>query len=198
MPRHRVVGSMLYDLPIGPGRPFLSSLQGASKLLLGGWSLSTVLVTQSGAYFHPTFTGFDVSNTNTVGGRPDRISDGNLPVAQRTVQRWFDVSAFRVPGDTNGDNRPDVNVGRFGNSAPNVLEGPGRFYISAGLFKTIPIRERLSLRFEGTFTNVLNHPFYGIPLANVSAPSTAGSIRSTGDKDIAGSRQGQVGLRLEF
>jgi hypothetical protein len=91
MPRHRVVGTFLYDLPIGPGRPLLTNLKGVSKALLAGWRVSTNLVAQSGLYFTPTFSSFDVSNTDTIGGRPDRIGDGNLPSSQRTLDMWFDV-----------------------------------------------------------------------------------------------------------
>jgi hypothetical protein len=199
MPRHRVVGTVLYDLPFGPGRPWLSDARGPAKWLLCGWSLSNVLVSQTGLFFNPTFSGFDVSNTNTTSGRPDRIADGNLPKNERTLNRWFDASAFRVPGDMDGDGRPDISVGRFGNSGPNVLEGPGRFYISSGLFKSFSLTERIKATIEGTFTNVLNHPIYSPPLANISAPASVGSIRATADKEPnTSSRQGQVGLRLNF
>src|SRR5687767_16013702 len=119
-----MVGTLLWDLPFGRGRRFASGWNGLAQATLGGWTLTSTLAAQTGSFFNSTFNGFDVSNTNTTSGRPDRIADGNLPSSERTIQRWFDAGAFRVPGDTTADGRPDVVVGRFGNSAPNVLVGP--------------------------------------------------------------------------
>jgi hypothetical protein len=199
MPRHRLVGTVLYDLPFGTGRPWLSNGHSLARWMLGGWTLTNVLVSQTGFYFNPTFSGFDISNTNTLSGRPDRIGNGNLPNDERTLERWFDASAFRVPGDLSGDGRPDVAVGRFGNSGPNVLEGPGRFYISTGVFRDFSLTERLKVTLLGMFTNVMNHPIYGNPLANISSPGDVGSIRVSADKDPqATQRNVQVALRLQF
>ena len=194
-PRHRVTGSLLYDLPFGPGRRFLSSRAGTVKWLAGGWSASSILVAQTGQFFSPSFDGFDVSNTNTVGGRPDRIGDGNLSASQRTIDRWFDSAAFRVPGDLDGDGRPDAGAARFGNSAPNVLVGPGVFELSAGVHKEVRITEKYRVIVQGTFRNVLNHPIYGTPATNIRAGSVA-TIRSL--NGLYGPRSGQLALRLEF
>jgi len=164
----------------------------AAKYLLGGWAVSSILTMRSGLFFSPTFSGFDVSNTNTTSGRPDRIANGNLPTNQRTIYRWFDAKAFVVPGDTNGDGRPDVNVGRFGNSAPNVLVGPGLFTMNLGLHKSIPLGERARLVLQGTFTNATNHVNYNLPNANIRS-SLVGRITSAGP-----ARSGQVAARIEF
>jgi hypothetical protein len=188
-PRHRVTGTLLWELPFGSG------LTGAPKWILGGWTLSSILVVQSGQFFSPSFTGFDVSNTNTVGGRPDRIADGNLPSSARTITRWFDASAFRVPGDLTSDGRPDVSAGRFGNSAPNILVGPGVFELSGGLHKEFRFKEKYRAILQGTFRNVINHPIYGNPNSSISA-TNVGTI--TGLNGLYGPRSGQVALRIEF
>ncbi len=188
-PRHRVAGTLLWDLPFG------KNLRGAGKWLVNGWTISSILLAQTGQFFSPSFNGFDVSNTNTVGGRPDRIGDGNLPSSQRTIDRWFNAAAFQVPGDLNGDGRPDVNVGRFGNAAPNILVGPGTLDLSAGLHKQFPLTERVRAVLQGTFRNVLNHPNYGTPANNIRAGNVA-TIRSL--NGLAGPRAGQVALRIEF
>ena len=194
-PRHRWVGTLLYDLPVGKGRRYFSGMPRAAEALLGGWQISSTFASQTGSYFNPTFNGFDVSNTNTVGGRADRIGDGNLPPSQRGIDRWFNAAAFQVPGDLNADGRPDVNVGRFGNSAPNVLVGPGTLDLSAGLHKNFAITERIAAMVQGTFRNVLNHPNYGLPFTNIRA-ANAGTIRSL--NGLAAPRVGQVALRIEF
>jgi hypothetical protein len=193
--RHRLVGTLLWDLPFGRGRRFATDLPGVAQWVLGGWTLSSTLAAQTGSFFNPTFNGFDVSHTNTTSGRPDRIADGNLPTSERNLLRWFDAGAFRVPGDVTGDGRPDVNVGRFGNSAPNILVGPGTFDLSAGLHKEFQITERLRAMLQGTFRNVLNHPNYSTPATNIRA-ANVGTITSL--NGLAGPRVGQVGLRVEF
>jgi hypothetical protein len=193
--RHRVVGTLLWDLPFGRGRRFASGWHGITQWVLGGWTLTSTLAAQTGSFFNSTFNGFDVSNTNTTSGRPDRIADGNFPSSDRTIQRWFDAGAFRVPGDTNADGRPDINVGRFGNSAPNILVGPGTLDLSGGLRKAFQINERIRATIEGTFRNVLNHPNYSTPATNIRA-ANVGTI--TALNGLAGPRMGQVGVRIEF
>ena len=193
MPRHRVVGQLLYILPFGPGRPLLSGLTGVGRALVEGWTLSSVLTAQTGTWFSPTFSGYDVSNTNTVGGRPDRIGSGVLPTSQRSIYRWFDASAFAVPGDTNGDLKPDVSVGRFGTSAQNILDGPGLLSWNAGIHKQITLYERLRMVLQFTATNMLNHVNYSNPSAGISSPATVGRITGAG-----AARAGEVAVRFEF
>ncbi len=86
-------------------------------------------------------------------------------------------------------------MGRFGNSAPNVLVGPGTLDLSAGLHKNFAITERITAMLQGTFRNVLNHPNYGLPFTNIRA-ANVGTIRSL--NGLAAPRVGQVALRIEF
>ena len=125
------------------------------------------------------------------------MGNGNLPASQRTIGKWFDKAAFSVPGDVTGDGRPDVTFGRFGNSAPNILEGPGVLNLDAGLFKSFQFTDRIRAQLEGTFTNSLNHPNYGLPNTNIRS-SSVGIITSLYTSYAGGPRSGQVGLRIEF
>jgi hypothetical protein len=112
--RHRVALIASWELPVGRGKRALASMPVALDQVLGGWQLYWISYMETGQYFSPSFAGADPSNTNTVGGLPDRIGNGNLPPGERTTARWFDTAAFAVPP-----------AGRFGNSGPNVLEGRG-------------------------------------------------------------------------
>jgi hypothetical protein len=118
-------------------------------------------------------------------------------VDQRNIAKWFDAAAFAVPGDINADGRPDVPVGRFGNSAPNILEGPGVLVLDAGIYKAFRFGERFTAQLEGTFTNVLNHPNYALPNTNIRSASV-GMITGLYTSYAAGPRSGRVGVRIEF
>ena len=48
------------------------------------------------------------------------------------------------------------------------MVGPGTINLSSGLSKIFTITERVHLRAEGTFTNVLNHTNLGDPDTNIS------------------------------
>jgi hypothetical protein len=197
-PRHHITATLQYDLPVGRGKRWLANAHGPLDWAFGGWTISTILLTQSGNFFSPVFSGFDVSNTNTTGNqRPDRTGNGNLAASQRTIEKWFDAAAFVVPGDANRDGRPDGPVGRFGNSAPNILEGPGVLNLDAGLYKSFRLGERVRAQLEGTFTNVLNHPNYALPNANIRSGSV-GIVTGLYTSYAAGPRSGRVGLRVEF
>jgi hypothetical protein len=77
------------------------------------------------------------------------------------------------------------------------VEGPGLVNLSSGLSKTFPITERLKVKAEGTFTNVLNHTNLGDPNLNLSSGSF-GLISNTIGSDFGGARTAQVSARLEF
>ena len=73
---------------IGPGRAWLGQTATAPPhWFLGGWQIAGVTLFQTGRRFTPSFTGLDPSNTNVVGGRPDRIANGNPSKSQRTIER---------------------------------------------------------------------------------------------------------------
>jgi hypothetical protein len=57
--------------------------------------------------------------------------------------------------------------------------------------------ERMRLRFEGTFTNLFNHPNFAPPPTNVTS-SAFGVVQSVQTAENSGNRTGQLGLRLEF
>ncbi len=186
VPRQRFVGSLIWELPAGQGRRLLNR-PGALNWLLGGWQTSATYVAQTGEYFTPTFSGADPSNTNVIGGVADRLGNGNLPEDQRTIDRWFDATAFAVPPN-----------GRFGNAGRGVLIGPGRHALSLGLFKRFRLSEHRVVRVQGTATNALNHPNFGSPNLNISVPSAVAQIRSVQTRDFGGPREVMLGVRFEY
>ena len=188
--KHRVVLNTVWDLPFGKGRRFLGNMPGVANEALGGWRLVWVTYLQTGQYFSPTFSGSDPSNTNTRGGFPDRICNGNLPTERRSIDRWFDAACFAAPP-----------AGRFGNSGANILEGPGIQAHNLTLLKRFAITERVHFDFMWMMSNIFNHANFLFPARNISVPGAVGVIGSTyglysGER--SGPRMVELRGRIEF
>lgn len=178
--RHRLVLSFLYDLPFGRGRA-LSISNPVLNTVLGNWQINGVATLHSGQPFTPEL-GFSTANTGDP--RPDRLSDGNLPSDQRSIQHWFDTSAFAAatPYD-------------FGNAGRNVLVGPGAANFDFSTFKRVPVRalgENGEVQFRSEFFNLFNHPQFLNPSNRVDL-AQGGTI--TGARAM---RQIQFGLKVIF
>ena len=125
--------------------------------------------------------------------RPDVLKNPNLPGGQRTVDRWFDTTAFGPPAP-----------GQFGTSGKGVIKGPGVNVWSMGLAKTFAFGERANLRWEMTASNFFNHPNWANPGTDITDTTGLGVITSDGGVtsgsvgDRAGSRAFRMGLRLQF
>jgi hypothetical protein len=167
VPNHRVVASAFWSIPAGRGRALGAQLPRALSAAVGGWQLGYVGIFATGLWFSPVFSGSDPSGTNTSGGIPDRIRDGNLPSGERTTDRWFDTSAFVTPPR-----------GRFGNSGLNILEGPGRHVHNLSLEKEVRITERIRFQLMAAGTNMFNRPHFNFPANNVTVP-TGGVVNSS-------------------
>ena len=70
--------------------------------------------------------------------------------------------------------------------------------VDAGLAKRFNITERTHLRFEATFTNVLNHANFAPPALNIGNPSSFGVLQAALPQGSGGNRTGQLALRFRF
>lgn len=157
---------------------------------------------------------------------PDQLAGISVNPAGKNRFNWANPAAFACPGDpswtvgnpcTTGAgftptltgtfvaNSPvPLPIGRFGNSQVGTVQGPGLFNLSGGLSKTFTITERLKVKTEGTFTNVLNHANLGDPNLNLSSGSfglisgVVGSGTGNAPSDFGGARSGQISVRAEF
>jgi hypothetical protein len=76
--------------------------------------------------------------------------------------------------------------------------GPGTVGWNLGAAKRFRFGERISMRLEGSFTNVANRVNLADPNRNI-ADNNFGVITSArGGEVFGGGRTGQVSLRLEF
>jgi hypothetical protein len=185
--RNRFLLSAVYDLPVGQNRKFLSHMNRFSDLAFGGWSISTVSLWETGPYLTPvTSSSYDPGNLNIsyrgAFQRPDCTGNGNVA----TNGSLFNINAFNP-----------IPSGPVGNCGVGILLGPGTSTIAAGLAKNFHLSERFRLRFESTFTNLMNHPNFAPPPANVTA-SSFGVVQSVQTSENSGNRTGQLSLRLDF
>jgi hypothetical protein len=179
--RHRIVFSYLWELPFGTGRRFALG-SGLLSALFGNWQVNGITTIRSGTPFTPSL---GISSANTGHPRPNRVRDGNLPREQRTVERWFDVTAFEAPEPF-----------EFGDAGKNILIGPGAANTDLSLFKNVPLRARgrdfwLQLRIEAF--NVFNTPQFAHPNPRVDIPA-GGSITALSNN----MRELQLGVKLLF
>ena len=208
--KHRWITTLVDELPVGKGRRFLGNANGVLDGLVGGWQLSTIFLAETGPFDTP-FLQFDSSGNSPFGfNRPDLA--GNPNNFHHTSDQWWDPNAFACPGGVAGQDYSPGSVvlscsnviGRFGNASVGSLVGPGTVTWNLGLNKRFRMTERFALKFETSFTNVLNHPNYDDPRNNLSESSTAfeqgtfGKVLATRIGDAGGNRVGQLALRIEF
>jgi hypothetical protein len=205
---HVFVFNGLYELPIGPGKPFLNS-NGVASQILGGWQIAGIVTMQQGTPFSVTsayspaaysFTGnrpnlkpgVDV-NTLTQSSNHNCINVNSpakesIPCGGRNG--FFDLTAFTRQGD-----------GQLGNVSRNILLGPALANVNVTLSKSfgLPFGEATKLQFRGEFFNAFNSTNLALPSASVftssgATPATPGRIT-----DIVGNmRKIQLALKLTF
>ena len=187
--RQYIVVSTTWALPVGKGRRFMSSAPGVVDRVLGGWNLQSISTFASGPYFSPGFSGTNPSNTNSSGGLPDRIADGNLGSGQRTDNKWFDASSFAIP-----------QPGHFGNSGANILVGQGISVHHLSIAKTFQIFEQLRLTMTGQISNLFNHPHFNNPNTTINNPNPGmfTSEIAQYNPERQGARQIGLKVRLEW
>jgi hypothetical protein len=177
--RHRMTLGYVYRLPFGKGEKWMNR-GGAADLLLGGWRTNGTLIVQTGL---PFTVGHSGANTGGAGGsRADFVRDATLPSDQRSLNRWFDITAFAQPA-----------IYTFGNLGRNTLFGPGRWNWDMSLLKDFPIKEPVVVQFRADAFNVFNHPQFGQPASTIGT-GQPGRITSI----VGNPRLLQLALRVQF
>ena len=129
--RHRLTASYLWELPFGKGRAFMNR-GGLLNLILGGWQTNGILTVQTGQPFSPVL---QTSTTNGTGSRPDVIGTVTYP---KTLQRWFDPSAFATPAPYT-----------YGNAGRNISIRAGSNQLGRVSFQELRHTRRDSIRVSG-------------------------------------------------
>jgi hypothetical protein len=189
--RDRFLLSGVYQIPVGRDRTFLNT-GGWKNAVVGGWELTNVTLLETGPWLTPSISdSYDQSNTNVVNRgaflRPDVVSKAFYRGQSRA--QYFNLAAFSPT---------PAGAGRFGNAGVGTLEGPGTSAVALGLGKVFNITEGMKLRFESTFSNMLNHTNFAPPSTQIDNTSTFGVLSAPQTAENAGNRTGQLALRLDF
>ena len=95
---HNLVVSLVAELPIGRGRPYLSDISPVMNLLVGGWQFNTNTFIQSGLPFNVNYRDAG-ADRDTGPNRPDLIGDPDGP---QTREQWFNAAPIGASGSAFG------------------------------------------------------------------------------------------------
>jgi hypothetical protein len=176
---HRVVGSAGYELPFGANKKYLT--HGVGNALAGGWQVQPIVQLRAGYPFSVT-AGSGSCTCGTYVPQRVNLAPGRSSgkIAHRTPLHYFDQTAYVLPPSVTGST--SVYSGGLSNQqgtvTRNSLRGPGTAQVDFSAIKNFPIFERFTAQFRAEAFNIVNHPNYGNPTANISN-SNVGSISST-------------------
>ncbi len=176
--RQRFTANVVYELPFGRGRRWMTR-GGVADALLGGWDMASIMSRQSGRAMTVNVAG-DPLNTGQSNARANYLG-GSKAVANATLNQWFNTAAFAAPAPFTP-----------GNLGYGTMLGPGTFSWDFSVYKTFSFTERHRLQFRTEFFNVLNHPNLGNPGLTVGT-ANFGKITSAGDPRVL-----QFGLKYHF
>ena len=197
--RHIVVFNYLYDLPY-------RNLKGVTGHVLGGWQVSGVTQFQTGqpcgvaGSTDYAGVGLDSNFGCGVNGQYWNVNgDPNIVGTFGTGGQWFATK--------NADGSPIFTqpaAGTFNTTqnVRNLIYQPGFQNWNLGLFKRIPITERVGMQFRAEAFNFINHPNWGggsgggVQFNPTS--STFGKVTTKGGGSAGGERNLQLSLRLFF
>jgi hypothetical protein len=194
--RHAGSINVIYALPFGSGRRFLSNVHGISDVLVSGWTVNSVVSMQSGFPFTPQLAYNPANNGDSRNPvRPFLNPAFTGPVVTGNPNQWFNANAFIAPPS---------NSGFYGNVGRDTYAGPGLATWDLSAIKDAHLTQRAHMQFRVEMFNLLNRANFNTPnlityvlqaAPNATLPEqspTAGQITSTSTS----SRQVQLGVKL--
>ena len=164
--RHRMVAYGIYDLPVGRGRQYGSSMSRWADAVVGGWQTTFNMFAKSGTGFTPFWICDDCNpiEPGNIGiSSLDAVGDFNAepsfrPVVlsnnfnQKNGDQIWNPAAFGLPSVSS-----DVFT-QAGVAKRNMLWGPGTWGVNLGVHKDFRFSERVNVQFGADIDNVFNHP----------------------------------------
>jgi hypothetical protein len=193
---HLFIGSSIYQLPFGKGRPFMAAAPWVVDTVLGGWQVSGIVTLQHGVPLAVTDgtgnngglnSGFNNrANYNSSCGNHASIVDRPNGLSATAGLQWFDVTCF-------SDHTANYV---YGTSVPGNVWGPGIANLDVSLSKAVKIRERYEIRVRADAFNGFNTPHFSNPNTTCCTAQSASFGVITGTATPP--RQLQLGLHFAF
>jgi len=187
-----------YDLPFGKGRKWLSNSKLANEVV-GGWTMGTILVFQSGT---PTQLsgGYSTVNQNDAGvvmSGPVSQLQSNIGVYKSGNPWVYTVNPTLLQGNgavSQSFMSPASTPGIWGYRG--FVYGPRWWNDDFSLNKSIPIRESIHFTFQAQFLNLFNHPTFS--LGSVSPQSLTFGQQTGQSGSPTSARRIELRANLEF
>lgn len=177
--RHRFIGSIVYELPVGRGKSVGGDWGKLTDALIGGWSIGTIYTLTTGT---PATPGVQGNPANIGGGdRPNVIAGQDVNPANQDPAQWWNPDAF------------ERNAAfTFGNAGKGILRLPGRNQWDFSAYKSFAFTEKYSAQFRLEAFNFTNTPQFNAPNTTVGN-NNFGVISGAGNP-----RNLQIGLKFIF
>ena len=215
--RHGFKFDYIYELPFGPGRPFLTSNNSIVRHLVGNWQIGGVARIQSGPATLLTSGGRATVNQFDSGvvlhnmTLKDLEKMVNIQKDPSGIVYWLPqnvrdntIAAFASPTGAPLDPNapyigPPLKAGEFGERI--VFHGPATARFDFNILKRIPLTEKVNLEGRVSFLNAFNRANFYLgdsdsTIRSVSAASTSFGQTRSAYRDITVSGTNDPGGRL--
>jgi len=210
-----ITSSGIFDVPLGPGKKFLSGTHGVLARVVERWQTAvifnkfsgspTTFTDSAGGTFNNTTTATAVLNGPIPSGSVHIVGNNvayfnnltqvtdpsakNLPSALQSQSALFAVQ--NASGQTILQNPA---LGTLGGLSPTAYRGLGTFTLNAQASKSILISKEhnFTLKLRADAINLLNHEIWSTPSLNIDSTSFGLITAATGARVV------NVSVRLEF
>lgn len=185
---HILNGSVIFELPFGSGKRFLSG-GGALNKLVGGWQITSIIHAQSGAPISILSGRGTFNRGGRSGGNPavSSLSPSEIKklfgIRKMADGRVFYIDPSVIDPATGRAVGPDVqgnvasfngqvffnpNAGQIGTLQRLQFDGPSQTSWDFGIIKRTSITETKNVELRVDFFNFLNHPLFFVGDQNVN------------------------------
>ena len=199
------VTSLVYELPFGHGRHFLSGINGIEDTVIGGWQISAINTTQAGTPFNLTYSPNGAQQVSpqisaTYRGaneyRPDfvkgqKVTQGKSNRAANTgYVNYVNFNAFVLPPIKDAAGSP---LSPFGSASRNPGRTPAFNETDLDVNKkfSTPI-ENLKVEFRAEIYNIFNHTNLYLPGTISGTQGTTTQVLGTGATPVISDITGGV------